>query len=450
MTRNVAGGRERAVPPPRLAVGGNLAAISNSPTLDLRVGRDEDLPFDRLFRLAAQVLHAPIAVVAVLEGGQVFLHVGDETALDQALSAAGRAFAEQFARSGAIAMIADARLDPRTRDDPWVRAIGLRGLATFPIKGLAGDPIGTLLVADTQPRDWTADNLEVLAALADLAASKVGLRGAVRRADETAALLQHSMLTDLPHVSHIQLVARYLPALDSAQVGGDWYDAFVLPDGVTALVIGDVAGHDMPAAAQMGQLRNLLRGIAWHTNPAPHAVLAALDTTAHGLGVTDLATAVYGRIEATQPGQWQLRWANAGHPPPLLITSDGQIRYLDHPSGVLLAFGDSQHTDGAIDLPPLSTLLLYTDGLVESRHRDLDHGLNRLRATAAHASAWPLETFCDHILSELARDHNEDDVTLLAVRVPRHHTDGRLSWTPEQSRLAEDGPLTDDEQSPRR
>ncbi|MDX6222302.1 MAG: hypothetical protein QOD91_1356, partial [Frankiales bacterium] len=258
------------------------------------------------------------------------------------------------------------------------------------------------------------------------------LRGAVRRADETAALLQHSMLTDLPHVSHIQLVARYLPALDTVQVGGDWYDAFVLPDGVTALVIGDVAGHDMPAAAQMGQLRNLLRGIAWHTNPAPHAVLAALDTTAHGLGVTDLATAVYGRIEATHPGRWQLRWANAGHPPPLLITAEGQICYLDDPSGVLLAFGDSEHTDGAVALPPLSTLLLYTDGLVESRHRDLDHGLNRLRTVAAEASSWTLEAFCDHVLGELARDHNEDDVTLLAVRVPHHHGNGRVSWTPGQ------------------
>ena len=224
-------------------------------------------------------------------------------------------------------------------------------------------------------------------------------------------------------------MARYLPALDTAQVGGDWYDAFVLPDGVTALVIGDVAGHDMPAAAQMGQLRNLLRGIAWHTNPCPHAVMAALDTTAHGLGVTDLATAVYAHIEAAADGGWQLRWANAGHPPPLLVTTEGDTRYLDDPSGVLLAFGDSHYEDGTVALPALSTLLLYTDGLVESRHRDIDHGLDRLRATAAEAGGRPLDGFCDHILSELARGHNEDDVTLLAVRVPAQLPDGQLVWT---------------------
>jgi Stage II sporulation protein E (SpoIIE)/GAF domain len=434
MTPVAAGGAQGTARAPRLPVGGNLAAITAVPRLSLRTERGEDRPFDRLVRLAAQVLRAPLAVVAVLEEEQVYLNarfVGPLPALDP-MHAMATAFAQRIARAGVITMIADAAVDARTCDDPWILAMGLRGLAAYPIEGLDGDLLGTLFVADTEPRDWTADDLAILASLADLGASKVTLRGAARRADAMAELLQHSMLTDLPQVSHIQLVSRYLPAQDSAQVGGDWYDAFVLPDGVTALVIGDVAGHDMPAAAQMGQLRNLLRGIAWHTNPAPHAVIAGLDTTAHGLGVTDLATAVYARIEAKGAGRWQLRWANAGHPPPLLVTTDGQIRYLDHPSGVLLAFGDSHYDDGTVALPPLSTLLLYTDGLVESRHRDIDLGLKRLRTTAAQACQWPLEQFCDHVLSELALGQNEDDVTLLAVRVPLHHPDGRLSWQPEQ------------------
>jgi serine phosphatase RsbU (regulator of sigma subunit) len=110
--------------------------------------------------------------------------------------------------------------------------------------------------------------------------------------------------------------------------------------------------------------------------------------------------------------------ANAGHPPPLLVSAEGTARYLAEPSGILLAFGESRHTDGTVALPPLSTLLLYTDGLVESRHRDIDHGLDRLLATAVVAAGWPPVRFCDHILSELAGDANEDDVTLLAVRVP--------------------------------
>ncbi len=417
---------------PRLPVGGNLAAISAVPRLSLRVERGEDRPFDRLVRLAAQVLQAPLAIVAVLEDEQVYLNAlvaGEFPELDEGQTVMGTAFAQELARAGAIAMIGDAVNDTRTADDPWVKAMGLRGLAAYPIEGLAGELLGALFVADTAVRLWSPDNLAVLASLADLAASKVSLRGAAKRADETAELLQHSMLTDLPQVSHVQLVARYLPAQDSAQVGGDWYDAFVLPDGVTALVIGDVAGHDMPAAAQMGQLRNLLRGIAWHTNPPPHRVIAALDTTAHGLGVADLATVVYGRIEATPHGNWQLRWANAGHPPPLLVTAQGEARYLDDPSGVLLAFGDSHYEDGTAALPPLSTLLLYTDGLVESRHRDIDSGLELLRATATEASQFPLERLCDHVLSELAGAHNEDDVTLLSVRIPQQLPDGQLSWT---------------------
>jgi hypothetical protein len=438
MTPVAASGAPSHPAPPRLVVGGNLAAITVTPRLSLRTDRGEDRPFDRLVRLAAQVLLAPLAIVAVLEEEKVYLNArvgGAFPDLDEWQTITGTAFAQQLARAGAIAMITDAAVDPRTREDPWIKAMGLHGLAAYPIEGVDGDLLGTLFVADSKPRDWTADNLAILASLADLAASKVNLRGAARRADETAELLQHSMLTDLPRVSHVQLDARYLPAQDSAQVGGDWYDAFVLPDGVTALVIGDVAGHDMPAAAQMGQLRNLLRGIAWHTNPAPHAVIAALDTTAHGLGVVDLATAVYARIEASEDGGWQLRWANAGHPPPLLITTDGQIRYLDDPSGVLLAFGDSHYDDGTIALPPLSTLLLYTDGLVESRRRDIDHGLDRLRETAMQACQWPLAQFCDHILSELARGHNEDDVTLLAVRIPLRSCDGELSWTPAKQAI---------------
>jgi Stage II sporulation protein E (SpoIIE)/GAF domain len=383
--------------------------------------RGEGAPFDRLGKLAERVLRVPLVIVAVLEGQRVFMSSLKGFALpqlDDAQTLAGAAFTQQLAKAGVITLVTDTATDPRTRDSLWLRATRIRALAAFPVEGPDGRLLGALLVGDTTPRHWSADDIDDLGALADLAASKVGLRTAARRADETAALLQHSMLTDLPDVAHIELVARYLPAQDRAQIGGDWYDAFVLPDGVVALVVGDVAGHDMPAAAQMGQLRNLLRGIAWHTNPSPHVALSALDTTAHGLGVTDLATAIYGRIEESTPGRWQFRWANAGHPPPLLVTEEGTARYLAEPAGILLAFGDSHHTDGTVALPPRSTVLLYTDGLVESRHRDIDHGLDRLQATAVGAAGWPLAQFCDHILSELVGDANEDDVTLLAVRVP--------------------------------
>jgi serine phosphatase RsbU (regulator of sigma subunit) len=136
--------------------------------------------------------------------------------------------------------------------------------------------------------------------------------------------------------------------------------------------------------------------------------------------VTDLATVIYARIEPTHTGGWRARWANAGHPPPLLVLATGETRYLDRPSGLLLAFGDAQHTDGLVDLPPMSTLLLYTDGLVESRTVDIDQGLEQLQRAAAVAATWSLERLCGHVLAELASDTNEDDVTLLAVRTPGH------------------------------
>lgn len=383
-------------------------------------GRD-DRPFARLGRLAEHVLQAAMVVVVVLEDQRVYLSTAEGLVPGVVAAAelpAGEALLQSLARSGDVALVTDTASDPRTRASLWLRSHRVKALAVSPIEDPHGRLLGALCVADTVPRVWTADDIDLLAALADLAASKIALRSSVRRSEETAALLQHSMLTELPQVDHVELLARYLPAQDSAQIGGDWYDAFVLPDGVTGVVVGDVAGHDMPAAAQMGQLRNLLRGIAWHTNPLPHEALSALDTTAHGLDVTDLATAIYGRIEVSAAGLCRFRWANAGHPPPLLVTHDGTSRYLVEPSGILLAFGDSRYSDGLVALPAGSTLLLYTDGLVESRQREIDDGLARLAVAAETAAAWSLQAFGGHVLTELVGSANEDDVTVLAIRVP--------------------------------
>ncbi|MDX6207846.1 MAG: hypothetical protein QOE24_237 [Frankiales bacterium] len=401
------------------------AAPSVGRTASWDSGPADDRQFGRLGRLALRVLDVPVAFVALvpdplsLRGAVTEWSFADA---GQQKSDVGDEFSRQLATAGQLVVVGDVSADVRTQTDAWVQAAGIKAIASFPLQAAGGDPIGTLCVADTRRRAWTRDNLEALAELAEVALSKAQLHGTVRRSSATAELLQRSMLTRLPDNGHLELIARYLPAQDTAKVGGDWYDAFVLPDGVTALAIGDVAGHDMPAAAIMGQLRNLLRGIAWHTNAAPHQVLSGLDKTAHGLGVTDLATVTYARIEPTPAGGWRMRWANAGHPPPLMISASGEARYLDQPSGVLLAFGDAPHTDGLIDLPPLSTLLLYTDGLVESRAVDIDEGLERLRRAAAVAATWSLERLCEHVLGELTRNSNEDDVTLLAVRIPSQNT----------------------------
>ena len=230
--------------------------------------------------------------------------------------------------------------------------------------------------------------------------------------------LQRSLLTALPQVPGCQIAARYLPAVAALEVGGDWYDAFPLPAGMLALAVGDVAGHDLRAAVDMSQLRNQLRALAVDRQEPPGEVLRRLDRIATHLGTTGTATCVYAVLDQPTARPARLRFANAGHPPPLLVTADGAARYLDTPDHLLLGLGlDRDRSATYVDLPAGSTLLLYTDGLVEHRDRSLDDGLARLRQLAGTLATQPLERVCDALLERLAV-HPEDDVCLLALRLP--------------------------------
>ena len=224
-----------------------------------------------------------------------------------------------------------------------------------------------------------------------------------RRQRHYAESLQRSLLTRLPEPDHLHVVARYVPAAKEAQVGGDWYDAFLQPDGATVLVVGDVTGHDIAAAAMMGQLRNLVRGTAYDRHEPPAAVLSRVDRALRGLQVDTLATVVLARIEQTdadrQQGLRRLRWSNAGHPPPAVLRADGTVELLDRPSDLLLGFDpDFPRTDHEVVLHPDDTVVLYTDGLVERRDSPLDHGLARLRQALAALGTGPLDRLCDELL----------------------------------------------------
>ncbi|MGI4895840.1 MAG: SpoIIE family protein phosphatase [Janthinobacterium lividum] len=237
--------------------------------------------------------------------------------------------------------------------------------------------------------------------------------------------LQRSLLAELPEPDHLELVARYVPAADGAQVGGDWYDAFMVHDGATCMVIGDVTGHDQDAAVQMAQVRNVLRGIAHSLPGTPAEVLRALDSAMHDLAIGALTTAVLARVEQdavdASRGLRTIRWSSAGHLPPLLLDpllfgTEGSAEFLDRPSDLLLGLdADFERHDHTAHLRTGSTILFYTDGLVERRGENLEVGLARLRATAARFAALPLQEFCDALLRELAVD-SEDDVALLALR----------------------------------
>jgi serine phosphatase RsbU (regulator of sigma subunit) len=243
-----------------------------------------------------------------------------------------------------------------------------------------------------------------------------------------AGALQHSMLTDPPEPDHCEIVVRYVPAAEGAEVGGDWYDAFLEPGGATVLAIGDVVGHDTRAAAAMGQVRGLLRGISYSSGAPPAQVLTQVDRAVRGLGLDTMATALVARLEQTEEDlradrTW-LRWSSAGHPPPVLLLPDGQVRVLDDdwPDLLLGVDPSAPRHDRLVAVPSGSTVFLHTDGLVERRDRDLDTGTAALVAVLAEHAALPLADLCDRVLDRLFLPDAEDDVALLAVRL---HPQGR-------------------------
>lgn len=233
---------------------------------------------------------------------------------------------------------------------------------------------------------------------------------------DIAERLQHSLLPVLPDVPHLRMAARYAPSSATAQVGGDWYDSFVVPNGSTALVIGDVAGHDLEAAIAMSQLRSMLRGIAIDRQEPPETVLRRLDTAHHSLYQEATATCVYAVVKGPAEGTWELKHSSAGHLPPLLTTYEGETRYLEDGAGLLLGVDPGAPRPGARDLVPAdATVLLYTDGLIERRGGSLDDGMELLREHTADLARESLDVFCDELLLRLGAD-NADDIAVLAVR----------------------------------
>jgi serine phosphatase RsbU (regulator of sigma subunit) len=287
--------------------------------------------------------------------------------------------------------------------------------------------LGSLSVGWADRRVFTSQDVELLEAFAaqcaqvlDRIQTRQAERVAYAAVQGMAEALQRSLLTEPPQPADLEIVVRYLPAAEQAQVGGDWYDAFQVGDGSTLLVIGDVTGHDRHAAAAMAQVRNVLRGVAHSQPESPALVLAALDRAMGDLAVGTLATAILARIERHWAegvrGHRLLRFSNAGHPAPLLIDPEGSVTVLDRTPNLLLGVDPgSARVEHAVVLPPGSTLLLYTDGLVERRGADLDDGIDWLCRQVAGLHHLSLDQLCDRLLAELPGALG-DDVALLALR----------------------------------
>jgi serine phosphatase RsbU (regulator of sigma subunit)/PAS domain-containing protein len=288
-----------------------------------------------------------------------------------------------------------------------------------------GRTIGLLTLLYSAGHVPTADDVAVAQDVADRAGLALDNARLFSTQQQLAEGLQRSLLTEPPEPDHAEIAVRYLPAAEAARVGGDWYDAFLQPGGTTMLVIGDVVGHDTAAAAAMGQLRGLLRGIATYSDAGPVEVLRGLDASMATLQTRTLATAAIARFEQTpdelERGVTRMRWANAGHLPPLVINPDGSVAELATWRGDLLlgVDPDARRRESMVTLDRGSTVLLYTDGLIERRDADLDDGLVRLRDAVHELADRPLEEMLDEVLERLVHGRPEDDVALVAVRLHR-------------------------------
>ncbi|WP_370410208.1 SpoIIE family protein phosphatase [Streptomyces fradiae] len=231
---------------------------------------------------------------------------------------------------------------------------------------------------------------------------------------QAALTLQRSLTNNaLPDVPGLELTGRYQPASDH-DVGGDWFDVVPLPGGRTALVIGDVMGHGIHAAAVMGQLRTAVRTLARHDIP-PARMLSSLDAVVDDLGEDEMATCVYAVYDPAD-ARWTV--ARAGHPPPAAVTPDGTVTFLDGPPGTPLGTGAHEFGTQEVTLPAGGLLVLYTDGLIEARDRDLDQGMARV-AAALRAMDRPLDAVCDELLAGLPEGPAQDDVAVLLARTTR-------------------------------
>lgn len=293
----------------------------------------------------------------------------------------------------------------RTRD-------GYYTFTCTPIEVAASGPAPDPEVACVAPHKGV---LVFGAEVTDQIESAERLRASEARQREAAVTLQRSLLPqELEQPDDLRVAATYQPGGTDAAVGGDWYDVITLGAGRTALVIGDVMGRGVRAAAVMGQLRTAVRAYARLDLP-PHEVLQLLDGLAAEIDASQIATCVYA---VHDPNEGRLVYASAGHLPILVRDPDGTVRRAAEPTGPPLGTGGWLHTSGSVPLGPGSSAVLYTDGLVERRDKDIDHGVEALERAFAGAAGAP-DIVCDRLLRSLGiTATHDDDVAILVLQHP--------------------------------
>ncbi|MBB5868840.1 serine phosphatase RsbU (regulator of sigma subunit) [Allocatelliglobosispora scoriae] len=320
------------------------------------------------------------------------------------------------------------QLPPRLADtDLFLDDTGGTTVAHLRLTAVPSAPQHAVLVTGLSPHlphdEEYLRFLRLTAAVLAQALDRVHARQSERRVAamqrQMSEALQRSLLTLPVRAEHLEIAVRYQPAAEQVFVGGDWYDSFALADDRVVVVIGDVTGHDQRAAAEMAQLRNLLRGIAFTSRESPALVLGAVDAAMNGLEIGALATAVLAEfVPGTPTGGHTMRWSNAGHLPPILLAPDGTCTVLDTvPEALLGLAADTVRSDHSVRIEPGSTVVLYTDGLVERRGDLLTASVRKLAGSLAGRQGLSPERLCDELLRETGTDvESDDDIVLTVVR----------------------------------
>ncbi len=302
--------------------------------------------------------------------------------------------------------------------DAVLAAAGMSTALAVPML-VEGRVSGVIAVARGEASSFSEGEHSLLELIADRAALAIEHARLYQRELGVVEALQRSLLPErLPRLPGVDLAARYLPGGVGSEVGGDWYDAIPLEGGRIGMALGDVVGHGIGAAALMGQLRNALRAYALEGH-SPAEVVSRLDRLVQRLEVGRMATLVFMVFEPTLD---TVRFSSAGHLPPLVVDPDGVARYLEGgrttPLGVM---PDAERAEASAEIVPGSTLVLYSDGLVEERGVGLDRGLAELARSIVDGPREP-ETLCDHIIaSQFAERSPRDDVAVLVLRTVALH-----------------------------
>jgi serine phosphatase RsbU (regulator of sigma subunit)/anti-sigma regulatory factor (Ser/Thr protein kinase) len=377
---------------------------------------DLDDLLDELLSRTEEILRADTAAILLVEDDGRTLAARAAKGLEEEVTRGfrlpiGRGFAGRVAATCAPVVIPDLERSPITVLNPLIREKRVRSLLGVPLI-VEGEVIGVLHVGSLTPREFTEADVELLQLVADRAAlsierSRLAVQGRI------AQTLQRSLLPrNLPRLPGFSMAARYLPAAEESAVGGDWYDLIELGHRRLGLVVGDIAGHGMTAATFMGQLRSATRAYALDIE-RPSEVLTKLARFADREH-SRMATLIYATLNVDTCA---VTVARAGHPYPLLLRADGEAVFLTEASGPPIGTGaPAEYDEQHVTMRAGDTLILYTDGLIERRGKQLSEGEEHLVA-AAQAAPDDAELRCEAIIAELTRDiETPDDIAVLAVQ----------------------------------